>query len=370
MNSCRKALDCLCNDDGASNASLVMERFLAEIKEDVSKDARGGDSAIMVRTRLYEQMKKALKGAKSVYETAYRRRESAFKTAGAMLLEFRTTAPLAVGLGGKNVLENGLSLEHTYGVPIIPASSLKGVLVAYCAEALKNTASGEEAAAWLENRKVIFGSVAAGGASAKGYVRFHDAWITPESLENCLHDDVVTCHHSGYYSQQDPAVPSDFDDPVPVSFVSVRGTFLVVCDCEEPDAGRKKALLAEIGKLFEHVLGERGVGAKRSSGYGRLNRQPSTQEKQEAHRGAQREIARKDGMKYIEGDIVEAMCCGFRKVKGKAKPRYKLVDEDSAQNVSFSPGIPHAREGETFRAEVIACDLEKKIYTLKLIEEP
>ena len=370
MNSCRKALDCLCNNDGASNASLVMERFLAEI-EDASKDARGGDNAIMARTRLYEQMKKALKCAKDVYETSYRRRENAFKAAGAMLLEFRTTAPLAVGLGGKNVLENGLSLEHTYGVPIIPASSLKGVLAAYCAEALKKPAPGGEApAAWLKNNKVIFGSAAADGASAKGYVRFHDAWITPESLENCLHDDVVTCHHRGYYSQQEPAVPSDFDDPVPVSFVSVGGTFLVVCDCEEPDASRKKAILAEIGKLFERVLGERGVGAKRSSGYGRLNRQLSTQEKQEAHREAQREIARKDGMKYIEGDIVEAMCCGFRKVKGKAKPRYKLVDEDSAQNVSFSPGIPHAREGETFRAKVTACDLEKKTYTLELIEEP
>ncbi|OON86629.1 type III-B CRISPR module RAMP protein Cmr6 [Pyramidobacter sp. YE332] len=367
MNSCRKALDCLCKDDGASNASLVMERFLAEI-EDASKDARGGDSAIMARTRLYEQMKKALKCAKDVYETSYRRRENAFKAAGAMLLEFRTTAPLAVGLGGKNVLENGLSLEHTYGVPIIPASSLKGVLAAYCAEALKNAApGGEAAAAWLENSKVIFGSAAADGASAKGYVRFHDAWITPESLENCLHDDVVTCHHSGYYSKQEPAVPSDFDDPVPVSFVSVRGTFLVGCDCEEPDAGRKKDLLAGIEKLFEHVLGERGVGAKRSSGYGRLNRQQSAQE---ASRETLREMARKGGMRYIEGDIVEAMCCGSRKVKGKIKPRYKLVDEDSAQNVSFSPGIPHAREGETFRAEVIACDLEKKIYTLKLIEEP
>jgi CRISPR-associated protein Cmr6 len=38
---------------------------------------------------------------------------------------------LVVGLGSENVLETGLRLHHTYGVPIIPGSALKGLASHY-----------------------------------------------------------------------------------------------------------------------------------------------------------------------------------------------------------------------------------------------
>ena len=39
---------------------------------------------------------------------------------------------LIVGLGSENVLETGIRLHHTYGMPIIPGSALKGLAAHYC----------------------------------------------------------------------------------------------------------------------------------------------------------------------------------------------------------------------------------------------
>src|ERR1700680_515711 len=41
---------------------------------------------------------------------------------------------LIVGLGSENVLETGIRLHHTYGLPVIPGSALKGLAAHYCHE--------------------------------------------------------------------------------------------------------------------------------------------------------------------------------------------------------------------------------------------
>ena len=44
------------------------------------------------------------------------------------VLEFKTQTRLVVGMGIPSFFENGITLHHTYGVPYIPASSVKGLL--------------------------------------------------------------------------------------------------------------------------------------------------------------------------------------------------------------------------------------------------
>ena len=46
-----------------------------------------------------------------------------------------TAGRLIVGLGSENVLETGIRLHHTYGLPIIPGSAFKGLAAHYCHEA-------------------------------------------------------------------------------------------------------------------------------------------------------------------------------------------------------------------------------------------
>ena len=47
-------------------------------------------------------------------------------------IDLQTDGRLVVGLGGENVLETGLRLHHTYGMPILPGSALKGLAAHYC----------------------------------------------------------------------------------------------------------------------------------------------------------------------------------------------------------------------------------------------
>jgi CRISPR-associated protein Cmr6 len=75
---------------------------------------------------------------------------------------------------------------------------------------------------------------------------------------------VLTSHHSAYYTGAGNAAPSDFDSPVPNHFLTITGQFAFAV--EAPNESWKKFL----DQLMRQLLEERGLGAKRSSGYGRL----------------------------------------------------------------------------------------------------
>ena len=80
--------------------------------------------------------------------------------------------------------------------------------------------------------------------------------------------DVMTPHHPKWLDGEKP--PTDFDSPVPVPFVSVRGKFRVAVSWHGP-MSEKAACWTELGfDLLTEALREWGVGGKTSSGYGRL----------------------------------------------------------------------------------------------------
>ncbi|MCX7803356.1 MAG: RAMP superfamily CRISPR-associated protein, partial [Meiothermus ruber] len=62
----------------------------------------------------------------AVYTTAYNHWKETLKDA--VWLEATTCTPLAIGLGNSSPIENGLAIHHTYGVPYLPGSALKGLL--------------------------------------------------------------------------------------------------------------------------------------------------------------------------------------------------------------------------------------------------
>src|SRR5262249_36758385 len=139
--------------------------------------------------------------------------------------QFREATPkvvqrLVVGLGGESVLETGLRLHYTYGSPLIPGSALKGLAAHYC-----HTEVGSRNPEFLPSGS--FGEMLFGANENSGIITFHDAWITPESVSDghALLADVMTPHHADYYSRKRGAAPSGAEDPVPVSFLSIRGAF-------------------------------------------------------------------------------------------------------------------------------------------------
>ncbi len=160
---------------------------------------------------------------------------------------------LTIGIGNETVIETGATIHQSYGVPIIRGSALKGLASSYAHQQLQETvwAKGSDA------HNTLFGTTA--GA---GFVTFFDALPQPSTWK--LRADVITVHHPGYY-RGDGSPPADWDNPTPISFLTVTGKFLVALYA--PDA----PAWADVGYgILGKALPEMGIGAKTSSGYGRM----------------------------------------------------------------------------------------------------
>ncbi len=168
---------------------------------------------------------------------------------------------LAVGLGEKaNPHEIGLSLHGTYGWPVIPGSSLKGLTAAWASAPDAADAANPDAV-----RRVL------GTPDARGSVCFLDAIPAGGPRQVKVSVDVLTPHVKRYYettseSAKDPAEPpAEYHSPVPVNFLTVSGPFIVDL------YGRKAADVDLAADWLISAGDELGAGAKTAAGYGFLS---------------------------------------------------------------------------------------------------
>lgn len=203
------------------------------------------------------------------YEKFFGQWEIALKQLGAICRKGEVKNRIAIGLGAEGVLETSVALHRTYGVPYIPGSALKGLAAAFARHYC-----GDD---WQQGKplyKTVFGA-----ADEAGYVTFFDALYVPGSGHKihgtndpkALWFDVMTVHHRPYYENKQDAhgnylPPADWDDPNPVPFISATGMYLIALavpeGCEE--------WLNVAYMILEKALEQEGVGAKTSSGYGRV----------------------------------------------------------------------------------------------------
>lgn len=305
---------------------------------------------------------------RAVYAEAYRQWERSFDTGRPFRSERLAVAGrLIVGLGSENVLETGLRLHHTYGVPIIPGSALKGLASHYCDEVWGQRHLGDDAPqdnkrfrrkrsadeVEGENHRLLFGNT-----EDAGVIIFHDAWIVPESLdEGALRLDVMTPHHPKWQTNEAP--PTDFDSPVPVSFLSVAGTFDVRISWSGPaeTPPEKAETWTDLAmQILREALAEWGVGGKTSSGYGRLmpaeslaaaHLRPST--------GASKP-------KFLPkaGEKVEAQLLEERTKKGGWKAKH--VPSDLSGPIQNSGDVPSDKKAGDTLALIVASANEREIH--------
>ena len=229
-----------------AHAGLVLSRYFS-----------GGDEK--AKQLLLSDAKKAVTSARDSYTPVFTRREQGLTPPEFETFKVKTRGRFAVGLGIESPIEVGLRLHHTYGTPIIPGSALKGVASHYCSEIWGTDATFKLGG---EAHSVLFGTTAKAGA-----ITFEDAWMLPEDLDKAFELDVMTPHHSKYYTGADATrEPTDFDMPVPVPFLSIRGRFHVALGVE-PGAESWGALAKG---LIKESLQMSGVGAKTRAGYGRF----------------------------------------------------------------------------------------------------
>jgi CRISPR-associated protein Cmr6 len=240
-----------------THAGLLLQRYLT-----AHKPKQRDNTTQTPEEQLLEQA--CAIAASKVYHAAFDRwlEQFAQKTpAGCARVHFtvQAAAPIAIGLGNASPLEVGIRLSHTYGMPLLPASALKG-LCRRVARLLHHESKLSDDAI-----DALFGFSREKQAAA-GAVVFYDAWYVPSSAGGApFHRDVITVHHPAYYGSGEVA-PTDFDDPTPVPFLVVKPGARFLCVLDAPD--HRWADFAQ--KMLLWGLENLGVGAKTNAGYGYL----------------------------------------------------------------------------------------------------
>lgn len=233
-----------------AHAGLWLDKFI------FNQESKGGqEKKDPPKTMLVKEVARI--AVSKPYEGFYSRWVEALNNLKARIRPATVQGRLAIGLGDEAVLETSVKLHRTYGVPYIPGSALKGLTASYARNRI-----GE---AWAKDKSAY--NIAFGKTEQAGYITFHDALYVPGSANGQpLRADVITVHHPAYYRNEKEAAPADWDDPNPVPFLSATGDYLIalsaVPGCE--------SWLEPVWRILELALEHEGVGAKTSSGYGRL----------------------------------------------------------------------------------------------------
>lgn len=188
--------------------------------------------------------------------------------------EMKTISPLVIGMGDQNVHEFGIALQLPWGTPVIPGTSIKGVLSSFAHRhggsdwnkgslSYKNNAispfSGKYAL-------VMFGGNDESEESFAGCLDFFDAWWVPGRKQGKpFAEDIINVHNRSYYQGQNDRFPDGMDNPLPNKFVVVKPgeKFFFAIKGAASWRNLAKEMLISAAK-------ENGFGAKTRVGYGRL----------------------------------------------------------------------------------------------------
>lgn len=248
-------------------------------------------------------------------------------TAGAVTFRARNKGRLIVGMGGKGVLEVGITLHHVTGLPVIPGSALKGLTRTYAlliiaqkvgiralrpkqlqqlqqahlaspleildaalvtadeqreetltlltkapinadTQDVRLIAQQLNTLALAQRYRAAFGSQEDGGDCI-----FYDAVVADLPGDRLFELDVMTPHFKNYYDDVNSGnptfkeAPDDGQDPNPIGFVTVAAgtTFAFAVG---PRAGSNPQVARQAAAWLKRALAELGVGAKTAAGYG------------------------------------------------------------------------------------------------------
>lgn len=179
------------------------------------------------------------------------------------LLKLSTTSRMVVGHASQAVLESGVQLHHTYGTPVIPGSSLKGLIAHYAHQYYGPDWLNPDSEGLRQGQKIgKYAELLFGSTDSAGYVQFLDAmWIPTD--ERPLSKDVISVHQTEYYRENTP--PTDTDSPTVVMFLSVRKNQSFLLPVIGPDDW-----VDMVVTLLKDALITQGIGAKTNAGYGRM----------------------------------------------------------------------------------------------------
>lgn len=236
----------------------------------------------------------------SDYARSFERWKASFSATGDRLAELTLASRPLIGHGNASAIDVGLTVHHTWAVPVIPGSALKGLVAHYVDATYGPTDPGKkpweqqddertradyQGVTWNRRRiergpgaiyRVLFGAPDARedakmrdhgfeAGAATGLVTFHDALYVPGSIPDNkpFAADVLTVHQKGYYDSSGQSAPNDYDSPNPVAFLTVRLKCRLLLALSGPIEWTELA-----GQLLADALKNWGVGGKTAAGYG------------------------------------------------------------------------------------------------------
>lgn len=236
---------------------------------------------------------------------------------------FKPEWRLTLGLGGASVFDTDITLHHIYGVPYIPASSIKGVVRSWIITEVfgtKEAAGSEEENFPLVNaefraittsesfckifgcpkdmKPVIFENgkpkkvkkknkwvydegdavTSALGHERRGKITFFDALPTDSSKIH-ISMDIMNVHYKDYYDspkekdgtykKDNMKPPADWSNPTIINFLTVKNTpFQFLLASKDDSLESLKIYGKTIDQWLKEALEEHGIGAKTAVGYG------------------------------------------------------------------------------------------------------
>jgi len=257
-----------------THAGLWLDKYLVfQEKKDEAPDPQRRSSTLQNATAQKEEESSRAQLVREVaelpiseiYEHFYPQWKQRLELYGAKTWEARAKGRVIVGLGTESVLETSLALHRTYGVPYIPGSALKGLAASYLRSQFGKDWRKDETKRQQYN--VIFGDT-----NESGCIIFFDAFYIIDEKQNgpALYPDILTVHHPDYYKGQSDTSPKDTDNPNPVSFLSTTGRYLLALAAPDLPKQDRDPWLKATFELLDNALQHRGIGAKTSSGYGRM----------------------------------------------------------------------------------------------------
>lgn len=254
--------------------------------------------------------------SKLIDQLRLRQKESLPIDSSCWVLEAKSVAPFATGLGLAHPLENGFAFLNPYGVAYLPGSSVKGVL----RQAARNLIEGG-GSNWsderiylsgsleLSMRDVLFGlePVDESRVHFRGVLTFHD--VIPQLKDDKMGIEIMTPHQSHYL--QNSERPHDSRQPIPIKFLVVPAessfNFVITCDLIRLNKIAKPMLETwsdSLTELLRFAFDWIGFGAKTAVGYGAMTPDKEQMRKRELARTAEQEnLAKQEGQKNREAEL-------------------------------------------------------------------
>lgn len=202
---------------------------------------------------------------------------------------FPLRSSLVIGLGNGHPTEKSFRFDWTLGIPMIPSSSIRGVVrLAWIVNELNRMDIDDARSYWFnasnnildEATQQIFGCDEQKNKKLKqtarrGNVIFLDAF--PAQLPR-LKTEIMNCHYKDYLMGDGSRGPTEDQQPNPQKFwavdrfidgdKSLEFVFRVLVDqkiADQPDSFQK------LENAFFKAIEEHGIGAKTSNGHGRFD---------------------------------------------------------------------------------------------------